>query len=199
MSLIIGLTGGIGCGKSIVASKFANLGVEIIDTDQISRKVVASGSATLTEIVKHFGTKILQPTGKLDRKKLAAIVFNDHSEKTWLEQLLHPLILERMHDAINNSHSKYTIAVIPLLIETSSSIKIDRILVIDCPEGLQISRTMQRDKISEPEVRNIMAQQASREQRLLSANDILENNLGLDELSQQVEDLHNYYMSIIQG
>jgi len=192
--LKIGLTGGIGSGKSTVAKYFAELGVAIIDADKIARELVATGTPALTKIVEHFGNKILTSRDELDRKYLRKLIFNNPKQKQWLERLLHPLIYHEMENQLQQVKSPYCILVIPLLVETQQEKLVDRILIVDAPQEQQINRTIKKNKISEKEVKTIIATQANREQRLASADDIIYNDNSLTKLKQQVQQLHQKYL-----
>lgn len=192
--LKIGLTGGIGSGKSTVAKYFAELGVAIIDADKIARELVATGTPALTKIVEHFGNKILTSRDELDRKCLRKLIFSNPKQKQWLERLLHPLIYHEMENQLQQVKSPYCILVIPLLVETQQEKLVDRILVVDASQEQQINRTMKKNKISEKEVKTIIATQANREQRLASADDIIYNDNSLTKLKQQVQQLHQKYL-----
>lgn len=194
--LVIGLTGGIGCGKSTVAELFQNYGASIIDCDQIALKLVAPETPTLEKIVEHFGTGILNPDRSLNRRKLRDIVFKDHSERQWLEDLLHPLIFVEIQKELAESQSAYAMIVIPLLVETEQYELINRVLVVDSPEELQIQRTMLRDNCSERQVRRIINTQSSRQQRLSKADDVIVNDGNVGSLKRQVEKLHQYYLTL---
>jgi dephospho-CoA kinase len=193
--LVIGLTGGIGSGKSTVAKFFAELGVEIIDTDQIAREVVAPDTKALAKIVEHFGKEILD-NKQLNRKKLKDIVFQNSTEREWLEQLLHPLIRQAMGQYILKVKSAYCIVVIPLLVEKKANGIIDRILVVDLPEEQQITRAQQRDDLSRDQVNAILKAQATKEQRLAAADDVIYNDKDLYHLKQQVVKLHQRYLEL---
>lgn len=194
--LVIGLTGGIGSGKSTAAKLFAARGIAIVDTDHIAREVTAPGQPALDQIVKKFGEDILLPDHKLDRAKLRKIIFEDEEKRQWLEQLLHPLIRIKMYDQIQSSTSPYCITVIPLLLETKPDPIINRILVVDSKEEEQIERAQARDKLSRDEILAIIKTQVSRDKRLNAADDIIFNNAGLVELNEQVEKLHQFYLSL---
>ncbi len=194
--LVIGLTGGIGSGKSAVTSLFAAHGVDIVDADIVARDVVTPGSVGLSEIAKKFGDDILLPDGTLNRSHLRELVFHDETNKAWLNGLLHPLIREGMREGIANSKSAYCILAVPLLIENELTSMVNRVLVIDCTEQQQLERAMLRDGSSEQTIRHIMASQATREQRLQAADDIIDNSGALDTLPGQVDTLHNRYLQL---
>ena len=191
---VIGLTGGIGSGKSAVTAMFAQLGVDIIDADVASRTVVAKGKPALAQIAKHFSTEILQDDGTLNRPALRKIVFSQPQERGWLERLLFPLIFSEIQKMLKQSSSPYAILVSPLLVETGQNRLTDRILVIDAPEDLQLSRAMARDNSDEQQIRAIMSTQATRERRLQQADDVIVNDKSLDELNTAVKGLHERYL-----
>jgi dephospho-CoA kinase len=193
---VVGLTGGIGSGKTAVSDRFQALGVSIVDADIAARVVVEPGKPALNEIQKHFGAAIIQPDGSLDRAALRERVFSSEDERKWLEQLLHPLINEEISKEISASSSPYTILVSPLLIEAGQSRFTHRILVVDVPLEQQVERTMARDNNSEEQVRNIIKAQTSREQRLNSADDVILNDGDFTRLDQGVADLHAKYMHL---
>ncbi len=197
MSLVIGLTGGIGCGKTCTTNFFADLGVDIIDTDKISQELTQPGGAAIDLIKKTFGDKLVTIDGALNRTKMRELVFSDCTAKQKLEAILHPLIYEEVDQRIKQSKSSYTIVAIPLLFETTDYREIiQRSLVIDCDEEKQIARTMARSKLKEQEVRAIMATQVSRQQRRQKADDIIINNDDLDSLHEQIIHIHEKYMEI---
>ena len=172
---ILGLTGGIGSGKSAVAEHFANLGVHTVDADQAARWVVEPGRTALLQIAQHFGDGVLLPTGELNRAALRERIFADPAERQWLERLLHPLIRSEIADHLARADSPYAIMVSPLLIESGQYRTVDRVLVVDVPEVLQVARTVARDQASEEQVRAILKVQAAREERLRHADDVLVN------------------------
>lgn len=192
---VVGLTGGIGSGKSAVSKRFAELGIDIIDADEIARDVVAPGSIGLLEIEKHFGPSMLLEDGSLNRPALRERVFYNEEEKAWLNALLHPLIRERMHQLIEQSQSDYCILAVPLLVENKLTVMCDRVLVVDCPEALQIARATLRDGSTTQTIKNIMAAQASRDDRLSAADDVIDNSGTLESLLPQVHALHAQYLS----
>jgi dephospho-CoA kinase len=193
---VVGITGGIGSGKTAVSDRFADLGIKVVDADQASRVVVEPGRPALKEIEAHFGPTVIQADGTLDRAALRQRVFADEAERRWLEQLLHPQIAEYIATELASAESPYAILVSPLLVESGQVRFVDRILVVDVPEEVQISRTVARDTNSEDQVRRIMAAQSSREQRLLRADDVIVNDGPLDALNDQVEELHLLYLTL---
>lgn len=197
--LIIGLTGGIGSGKSEVSRRFESLGILVIDADQIAREVVQPGQPALADIVAHFGSDFVLPSGQLDRAKLRARIFSDQDAKAWLEQLLHPQINMLIRTRLQMADSRYAILSSPLLLETKQHELVDRVLVVDTSELLQLERASQRDKDSEDQVRRIMATQLSRTDRCSRANDIIQNHGDLSELDTQVNKLHQLYLELAQN
>jgi dephospho-CoA kinase len=195
--LIIGLTGGIGSGKSTVATLFAQLGITIIDADVVARDVVKPGEEAFIKIHHRFGDTIIDSNNHIDRKRLRDIIFTQPNERLWLEKLLHPLIINDMQRQIVHVQSLYCIVVIPLLIEaTQPNELVHRILVVDASENIQIQRTQQRDGYTINEIKAILAIQASRTQRLLLADDVIHNDGDIKELRQQVQHLHNKYLEL---
>ncbi len=193
---VVGLTGGIGSGKSAASSHFESLGISCVDADITSREVVLPGTAALSEIEKHFGNNVIDNQGELNRKALREIIFHDLDEKAWLEKLLHPLIRERIQLLIANSKSPYTILSSPLLIETKQHLQTDYVLVVDVPEDTQLSRTLKRDGGSEKTIKSILSNQLSRTQRLKYADDVIDNSTDLKTLRAQVESLHKKYLDL---
>lgn len=196
---ILGLTGGIGSGKSAVAQHFIDLGVHLVDADHAARWVVKPGKPALAKIVEHFGAEILQADGQLDRTALRHKVFADATERRWLEVLLHPLIGQEIIQYLARAESPYAILVSPLLVESGQYRLTQRVLVVDAPEQLQIARTMARDKSSNEQVQAILEAQTSREQRLSHAHDVLLNDKDLHGLHAEVERLHTFYLSLRGG
>jgi dephospho-CoA kinase len=195
----VGLTGGIGSGKSTVANFFQDLGITIIDADVIARELVIPNSPALKKIVDHFGTEILDSSDQLNRQELHGRIFQNPSERLWLEQLLHPAILEEIKHRAQKSTSPYCIAVVPLLLETKLHSPVDRILVVDSPIELQRQRVQQRDNHSDQIIDAILETQLSREQRLSAADDVIVNNKGIEELKQQVKNLHENYIKWVNA
>lgn len=196
---ILGLTGGIGSGKSAAAAHFIELGIDLVNADQAARWVVEPGRPALAQIAEHFGADILQADGSLDRAALRARIFQDAGERRWLERLLHPLIRQEIIEVLARATSPYAILESPLLIESGQSQLCQRVLVIDVPEAVQISRTVSRDGNDEAQVRAIMAAQASREERLAKADDVIVNDRDLAWLQQEVERLHRFYLTLRGG
>ncbi|MEC6797830.1 dephospho-CoA kinase [Photobacterium sp. S4TG1] len=199
MTIVIGLTGGIGSGKTTVANMFADYGIDLIDADIIAREVVAVGSVGLTAITKKFGNRILLSDGNLDRSQLRTVIFSDPQLKNWLNQLLHPLIREKMLADIDRATSPYCLLIVPLMIENNLQTMADRLLVVDVDQQTQIMRTQQRDNVSLEQINNILAAQASRQQRLDAADDIICNNGDNQALLTQVAQLHQRYLALAQA
>jgi dephospho-CoA kinase len=194
---VIGLTGGIGSGKSTVSSLFKDFGATVIDCDAIALSLVEPDKPSLIKIIEHFGITLLNEDGTLNRRKLREIIFKDHSERKWLQDLLHPQIFNEIKNQVSQVQTPYAIAVIPLLFETEAYDLINRILVVDSPEELQIQRTMLRDDCTERQVKRIINTQASRQQRLSKADDVIINDGNVSSLKRQVEKLHQYYLSLV--
>ncbi len=190
----VGLTGGIGCGKSAATAVFASLGVPIVDADIAARTVVEAGSAGLAAIEQQFGAGVINDDGSLNRQQLREHIFSNESARKELEAILHPLIRRQMWQQVEQLHSAYCILDIPLLFETKQDELMDRVVVVDCPEKLQIERICQRDNISKAEAVAIIEAQIPRDQRLAGAHDIIENRASLVELKRQVTALHQKYM-----
>lgn len=193
---ILGLTGGIGSGKSAAAERFAELGVHVVDADQVARSVVEPGSAALAQIVHRFGVPILASSGELNRAALRERIFTSVEDRHWLERLLHPLIRQEIWASLSRAESPYAVLVSPLLVESRQHEQVDRVLVVDVPEDLQLQRVLARDQVSEDQVRAILAAQARREDRLRHANDVLVNDRDLSWLRQEVDRLHDRYLQL---
>lgn len=195
--LVIGLTGGIGSGKSTVADRFAEHGVPIIDADLIAKELTLPDEPAFKAIVEHFGSSFVSKDGTLDRRKLREHIFNHVDERNWLEGCLHPLIVARMKEQIGLlKGAPYCIAVIPLLAESQAFPFIGRILVVDLPEEDQVERVLNRDKTNAAQVKAIIESQASRHDRLAIAHDVITNNGSLDDLITQVDALHKKYVNM---
>ena len=193
--MIIGLTGGIGSGKTAVSDTFKSLGIDIVDADVSSRRVVEKGQPALDDIQAHFGDGILDSENNLDRAKLREIIFKNPQERVWLEKLLHPKIAKHIKDQLENSDSPYCILVSPLLLETEQKSYCSFVLVVDVPEESQIARTAKRDGVSEEQVKNIISAQIDREKRLEQADEIIINDGSMEELKEKVVVLHTKYLS----
>lgn len=199
MSFKVVLTGGIASGKTTVSDKFSELGITVIDADIISREVVAVGTEGLKSIKAYFGSQVINSDGSLNRELLRSIVFEDKQEREWLNNLLHPLIRERMQQLQNESTSEYSLSVIPLLFESKQSKHYDRVLVVDCPKAKQLQRLILRDNSSQEQAEAILNSQATREERLSIANDIIENTKDLQYLEEQVIKLHKHYLNLARS
>jgi dephospho-CoA kinase len=195
--LVIGLTGGIASGKTKVSDQFASFGIDIIDADIIARDVVAKDTPGFMAIVEQFGEDIITSNFDLDRQKLRRIVFSDSAKKEWLNALLHPLIRQQMEFKTNHAKSPYCILSVPLLIENKLNKMVDRTLVVDIDETIQLKRAMARDQSEQAIIENIIASQASRSDRLAAADDVILNHGDLDWLNTQVKDLHQIYLNIL--
>ena len=191
----VGVTGGIGSGKGAVADYFASQGICIVDADIVARVVVEPGTKALTAITERFGNDILI-NGHLDRGKLRTIIFAAADERKWLENLLHPLIEQQIIDQLGQATSRYAVLVSPLMLETDQQALVDRVLVVDVPEHIQIERTMTRDQMTEEQTRQILNSQISREQRLAKAHDVVDNSGSLAQLHQYLEPLHQRYLRL---
>jgi dephospho-CoA kinase len=202
--LVVGLTGGIGSGKSAAADAFAELGARVVDTDAIAHELTGVAGAAIPEIAQHFGKAFIDATGAMDRKRMRDLVFSDAEEKQRLEALLHPMIRaesqRRIESAFATRSAPYVINVVPLLVESPGyRERVARVLVVDCPEALQISRVQQRSGLPEGQVRRIMATQIQREKRLAAADDVIDNSGTIAALQQQVRQLHEKYLALAQA
>ncbi|QIR13332.1 dephospho-CoA kinase [Shewanella aestuarii] len=192
---IVGLTGGIGSGKTTVANLFAELGITLVDADIVAREVVALGSSGLEQIKAHFGDKICLASGELNRAALREIIFSDKSQLEWLNNLLHPLIRQTMLQQVQIADSEYVILVVPLLFENGLDRLVNTTLVVDVSPELQVSRTSQRDNVAPTQVEHIINSQISREKRLQQADAVINNQGELAELQSQVALLHDKYLA----
>ncbi|MBV8632962.1 MAG: dephospho-CoA kinase [Burkholderiaceae bacterium] len=193
----VGLTGGIGSGKTTVANLFGELGAAIIDTDLIAHQVTAPGGRAIAAIKAEFGADFLTPDGAMDRARMRELVFSDAAQKARLETILHPLIREETEAEAARVTGIYIMFVVPLLVESKTwAQRVDRILVIDCPEEIQLARVMQRNGLAESQVRAIMAAQVPRAVRIAAADDVLDNAGEPGTLSAQVERLHALYCAL---
>jgi len=195
-TLVVGLTGGIGSGKTTVANGFGSLGVPVIDADQLARELVEPGQQALAEIISTFGAEAVTADGRLDRDYMRQRVFSDSARKSQLEAILHPKIRQRIRALLSEIRTPYCIVVIPLLLETRQTDLVDRILVIDSPEKEQLKRVAARDGLSDNAIMAIMASQADRNTRLAAADDIIVNDRDISELTGRIQELHKHYTGI---
>ena len=196
MKLVVGLTGGIGSGKSAAADEFARLGATVVDTDAIAHELTQAGGPAIPEVERIFGQQAIGASGAMDRDRMRERVFADPAAKRALETLLHPMIREQSHRRIEAAQGPYVIHVVPLLVESPDYRKrVDRVLVVDCTEDLQLARVRARSALSEAQVRAIMASQATRAERLAAADDVIDNSGSLDALRKQVGALHRRYLA----
>ncbi len=194
MTLVVGVTGGIGSGKSAVTRRLEQHHITVVDADVVARIIVEPGKPALAAIAEHFGADILQADGTLDRAALRSRVFSDESERHWLERLTHPLIGQEIVDQLSASRSPYTVLSSPLLLDTSQKALVDIVVVVDAPEALQLQRTVQRDSNDEAQVKRIMAAQLARDERLERADIVIDNSGSLDELNLLVDELHKEFL-----
>jgi len=193
---IVGLTGGIGSGKSTVAACFQEKGITVIDTDDIAHRITAAGGVAMPAIISSFGDDVATPDGALDRQRMREIVFEDPRQRKKLESILHPMIRQISEREISLAASAYVLLAIPLLIESDHPReRVQHILVVDCPEAIQIARVMKRSGLSEERVKSIMAAQATREQRLAQTDAVISNQGSLAELQAQVDSLHEDFLT----
>ena len=198
MSLVVGITGGIGSGKSAVTRKFEDRGITVVDADIAARVVVEPGRPALAAIANHFGADILLADGSLDRAALRHRVFSNDAERSWLEQLTHPLIGQEIVDQLEAVTSPYAIFASPLLLETSQRELVELVAVVDVPEDVQLERTMARDDNDEGQVKRIMAAQMKRAKRLEMADIVIDNSGSLERLKSVVEALHEKFLAMAE-
>jgi len=197
--LRIGLTGGIASGKSTVAQRFSELGVPVIDADAAARAVVAPGTAGLAQVLKRFGRGVAAENGELDRSALRELIFREPASRRDLEAILHPLIRADMEQSAESAEGPYVVMAIPLLVETGRSARVDRILVVDVDEAVQLQRVRARDGSTEEQARAILASQASRSARLAAADDVLANTGTVADLRRAVDQLHERYLRVAEA
>jgi len=197
--LRVGLTGGIASGKSAAAAAFARRGVPVIDTDQLAREVVEPGQPALAAVVAEFGADLLREDGRLDRRRLRALVFADAARRKRLEAILHPAIRMALAARVATVTAPYVVIAIPLLVESGLGDSVERVLVVDCPPALQLARLAARDGETSVAAAAILAAQASREQRLAAADDVLDNTGTLAALDAQVDALHERYLALARA
>ena len=200
MTFVVGLTGCIGCGKSTVSRLFADLGITIVDTDILAKKFTEVNGLAVNAIREAFGDGCINSVGAVDRVKMLDLIFSDNNARTRLEKILHPLILKEVTIQIKEITEAYIIIVVPLLFETHDyDNTVERVLVVDCSESLQLLRTMTRSRLSEEKVKAIMATQVTRQRRLQLADDIITNDHDIDSLKRQVLTLHKKYLIFAKG
>ena len=197
--MIIGLTGGIGSGKSAAAALFKDIGIDLIDADDLARDSLNMNSEGYKLFIEEFGDKYLDENKNINRELIRKLIFNDSDAKSKLENIIHPIVRSGIETFIINKKSDYCIIVVPLIFETNSSKIYDRILVIDCDVGVQISRTSKRDNQTKSDIENIVNKQATREQRLSIADEVIVNNGSLDLLRNEVLKIHKKYLEIIKN
>ena len=197
MALVVGLTGGIGSGKSAAADEFARLGATVVDTDAIAHQLTGPGGAAVPEVGRLFGKAFVDASGAMDRKRMRDLVFGDAEEKLRLEGLLHPMIRAESARRIAAAAGPYAVHVVPLLIESPDyRERVGRVLVVDCPEALQVSRVRQRSGLPEAEIRRIISTQVQRAKRLAAADDVIDNSGPVSALQQRVRELHQTYLKL---
>tara|TARA_B100000212_G_scaffold218267_1_gene165355 strand:- start:88 stop:681 length:594 start_codon:yes stop_codon:yes gene_type:complete len=194
--LIIGLTGGIGSGKSAAGNIFRRHGINVIDADKASREVFEKDSVAKSDAIDLLGEDIVQSDGSLSREKIRDLVFNDYDLKSNLEKIVHPAVRKVISNEIQKSKSIYTIIEVPLIFETDSATNYQRILVIDCKPEISINRAATRDNVSDTEIKKIMLSQCSRNERLSIANDVITNNDSLQDLERKISKIHNFYLEL---
>jgi dephospho-CoA kinase len=195
----VGLTGGIGSGKSLVSKMFADLGVPVIDADDIAHELIKPGSPLIDNIINILGKDIIDSSGMLDRDKLRSLIFSDSESKEKLEAIMHPHVFDTINRKISEISAPYCILSIPLLVETNARDMVDAVLVVDCPVSLQIERVSRRDGVTSEDVQKIIQLQASRDSRILAADDVINNEGTIAELQQAVTALHEKYTQIADG
>ena len=197
MGLVIGLTGGIGSGKSAVADEFARLGATVVDTDAIAHELTGPGGAAIPEVTRQFGNAFVDAAGAMNRERMRDLVFSDPDEKKRLEALLHPMIRAESARRIASAAGPYALHVVPLLIESPGyRERVGRVLVVDCPEELQVTRVRQRSGLSEEAIRRIIASQIPRGKRLAAADDVIDNSGLISAMQQRVQQLHETYLRL---
>lgn len=200
MRLVVGLTGGIGSGKSAAAEEFGRLGATVVDTDAIAHELTQAGGAAMQQVRALFGDGYVDARGAMDRAKMRALAFQDPAARKRLEQVLHPMIRAESERRIAAASGSYVILVVPLLVESGNyRQRVARVVVVDCPEMVQIERVRQRSRLSDEEIRRIIRSQASRDDRLAAADDVIDNSASLDALHKQVRELHARYLELARS
>jgi len=200
MRLVVGLTGGIGSGKSAAADEFGRLGATVVDTDAIAHELTQPGGAALPDLRRLFGDDYVDARGAMDRAKMRELAFRDPAARRRLERLLHPLIRAESERRIAAASGAYVVHVVPLLVESHDyRQRVSRVLVVDCPEDVQITRVRQRSKLSDEEIQRIMRSQISRKERLAAADDVIDNSGTVAALHKQVRALHEMYLELARA
>lgn len=200
MRLVVGLTGGIGSGKSAAAEEFGRLGATVVDTDAIAHELTQAGGAAMQQVRALFGDGYVDARGAMDRAKMRALAFQDPAARKRLEQVLHPMIRAESERRIAAASGSYVILVVPLLVESGNyRQRVARVVVVDCPEMVQIERVRQRSRLTDEEIRRIIRSQASRDDRLAAADDVIDNSASLDALHKQVRELHARYLELARS
>ncbi|UCD67308.1 MAG: dephospho-CoA kinase [Betaproteobacteria bacterium] len=199
MPFTVVLTGGIGSGKTTISDLFAELGVDVIDTDEIARTLTTKAQPAVRQIEERFGPDVIASDGSVDRERMRELVFSDPDARNRLQSILHPLIRAEVQRRLAASGKLYALVVVPLLVESRGYDLADRVLVVDCTEEQQIERVMHRSKLSRDQVEAIMATQASRSQRLAAADDVIKNDGEIEALQSQVEELHRHYLTLSES
>ena len=194
--MLVGITGGIGSGKSAVGNFFIELGIDVVDADDLARAAIAEGTQGCELIIKRFGNDILDHSQQIDRKKLRKVIFGNPEEKQFVESIIHPEVAKAMTEFVKNAQSPYKMIIVPLLFETDSQKMYDRVLFIDTSEELQIKRASARDGVDEANIKSIIGNQLPRNEKLKLADDIIVNNAGLDKLKKSVSQTHDFYLSL---
>ena len=197
MVFVVGLTGGIGSGKSAAADEFARLGATVVDTDAIAHELTGPGGAAILAVKRQFGSAFVDAAGAMERKRMRDLAFSDPEQKQRLEALLHPMIRAESARRIAAATGPYVLHVVPLLVESGGyRERIGRVLVVDCPEALQVARVRQRSGLTDPEVRRVIAAQIQRESRLAAADDVIDNSGTIAAMQQQIRKLHEKYLTL---
>ncbi|MGA8050469.1 MAG: dephospho-CoA kinase [Burkholderiales bacterium] len=200
MTFVVGLTGGIGSGKSAAAAEFARLGATVVDTDAIAHELTCAGGAAVPEVRRLFGDAYIDAGGAMDRRRMRERVFADEASKKKLEALLHPMIRQESERRIHAAIGPYVVHVVPLLVESAEyRNRVDRVLVVDCPEELQLDRVRARSGLSAKEARKIIAAQVPRNVRLAAADDVIDNSGSVEALHKQVQALHQRYLALARS
>jgi dephospho-CoA kinase len=200
MAYVVGLTGGIGSGKSAAAEEFARLGATVVDTDAIAHELTQAQGAAIAQVRRLFGDEFIDRSGAMDRDRMRALVFRDLTAKKQLEELLHPMIRAESERRIASANGPYVVHVVPLLVESRGyRERVARVLVVDCPESVQVARVRQRSSLAEDVILRIIGAQISRRDRLAAADDVIDNSGTLDALHKQVRELHVRYLAVARA